>query len=94
MTQVGSEQTHAFYKVPDCYILVYCASADTHAPTKDEISQIQEWIQHKHIKMKDWLLMVAFEVDKITEFDLKKVNRKIAMVNQSVFQQKSFESPD
>ena len=26
--QISSEQTHTFYKVPDCYILLYCPSQD------------------------------------------------------------------
>ena len=38
-----------------------------------ECEQIIEWIKHKHMKLKDWLLIIAFDYASISDFDPRKL---------------------
>ena len=66
--QPASEQTQQFYKVPDCYILIYCPSPDGLTIPKEDSEAILEWIRHKHLKMKDWFIIFSFEYATVNDF--------------------------
>ena len=66
--QPSQEQTETFYKVPDCYMLIYCPGPDLAnqtVPTAD-CEAILDWIRHKHTKMKDWLVVIALEIANVS----------------------------
>ena len=39
----------------------------------EDSDSILEWIRHKNIKMKDWIVIFAFEYTQMSDFDGKKL---------------------
>ena len=86
--QLASEQTYQLYKVPDCYILIYCPPKDSSTVIhQDDCDKILEWVQHKYQKMKDWLIIFPFECGSMMDFDQRKILRRFSALKQSLFRQ-------
>ena len=86
--QPPQEQTSTFYKVPDCNILIYCVpNEQAQAVERKDCEAILEWVRLKHAKIKDWLLLFAFEIPSLADFDSRRLTRRFQSLRQSLFRQ-------
>lgn len=55
----------------------------------EDCEVIIEWIKHKNVKNKDWLIVIALQCDSVNEFDTKRVYKRLMALKQSLFKTNS-----